>query len=128
VPTAQVFDRYARVRFPEKPDDLRLGESLLHRPTLSLGRTLNLNATQTWGDVACPNVRSERSYVTEGERQASVDGTVARFPALRGRLFMMHVPGDDKASFRNPATRDMLHQQVQSILGSSIRRTGERAP
>ena len=39
------------IRFPEKPDDLRFRESLLHRPTLSLGRTLNPNATQIRGDV-----------------------------------------------------------------------------
>ena len=40
-----------RVGLPQEPDNLRLGESLLHRPTLSLGRTLNQNATQKRGDV-----------------------------------------------------------------------------
>ncbi|HUK32332.1 MAG TPA: hypothetical protein VLV86_00390, partial [Vicinamibacterales bacterium] len=36
---------------PQKAHDLRFGKSLLHRPTLSLGRTLNRNATQNRGDV-----------------------------------------------------------------------------
>ena len=48
---AEVFHWQPRIRFPEKPDDLSFRESLLRRPTLSLGRTLNPNATQIRGDV-----------------------------------------------------------------------------
>jgi hypothetical protein len=51
VSSTQVLDGDARVRFPQEADDLRFGEPLLHRPTLSLSRTLNLNATQNRGDV-----------------------------------------------------------------------------
>jgi len=58
-----------------------------------------------------------RGYPTEDERQAWVDATVGRFPVLRGRLHMMHVPGGDQATFRDPRTRELVRQRVQSILG-----------
>src|SRR5262245_48881200 len=48
---AQILDRHSRIGFPEKPYDLCFGESLLHRPTLRLGRTLNRHATQIGEDV-----------------------------------------------------------------------------
>jgi hypothetical protein len=40
-----------RNRFPQEAPDLRFGERLPYRPTLLLGRTLNLNATQNRGTV-----------------------------------------------------------------------------
>ena len=49
MPPAQVFDRQPGVRLSEKAHNLRFGESFLHRPTLSVGRTLNLGATQIGG-------------------------------------------------------------------------------
>src|SRR6266516_725237 len=41
-----------------------------------------------------------------------------RFPHLKGRVFTMTVPGGpEHASFRDPATQNMLKAKVQSILG-----------
>ena len=51
-PAGKTPKRFAFIGFPQKPDNLCFREPLLHRPTLSLGRTLNRNATQKWGDVS----------------------------------------------------------------------------
>ena len=49
-----------------------------------------------------------RGFATEEERQAWVGETVQRFPALRGRLSMLHIPGELDATFRAPATRALV--------------------
>src|SRR5439155_19591207 len=45
----ELLDRDAAIGLAQKPDNLCFRKSLLHRPTLSLSRTLNRNATQKWG-------------------------------------------------------------------------------
>jgi hypothetical protein len=41
-----------------------------------------------------------------------------RFPQLKGRLVALTVPGGaEHATFRDPGTKEMLRQQVKSILG-----------
>lgn len=61
----EVFHRHARIGLPQEPDNLRFREPLLHRPTLSLGRTLNENATEIRGDVTCGMVRVARGHLVE---------------------------------------------------------------
>ena len=51
-----------------------------------------------------------------GEGAPWVGEVVARFPRLRGRLFTMTVPGNEKATFRDPATMQQLHARVVEIL------------
>ena len=62
-----------------------------------------------------------RGFTTEEERQAWVSETVQRFPALGDRLRMLNIPGAEKATFRDPATRRLVRQQVESILGGPER-------
>jgi hypothetical protein len=41
-----------------------------------------------------------------------------RFPQLKGRVVALTVPGGaEHATFRDPGTKEMLRQQVKSILG-----------
>ena len=44
------------------------------------------------------------------------DDVTARFPRLKGRLFAMHVPGAPKATFRDPATAELLRARIRKIL------------
>lgn len=39
-----------------------------------------------------------------------------RFPVLRDRLLLMHIPGDERATFRDPATAAAVKQQVVAML------------
>lgn len=78
------------------------------------------------GFVGLANPRTQfvvytRGFATDAERQAWVTETVQRFPALQGRVRMLHVPGEEKATFRDPATRRLVKQQVESILGHPAR-------
>jgi hypothetical protein len=36
---------------------------------------------------------------------------------LKGRLFVMRVPGSESATFRDPATAELLRTRVREILG-----------
>ena len=48
---------------------------------------------------------------------AFVSEAEARLPALRGRLRTLHVPGgDNHATFRDPATAQLIRERVQAIL------------
>jgi serine/threonine protein kinase len=74
------------------------------------------------GFVGLANTRTQfivytRGFAAETERDAWVDETVQRFPALRGRLRMLHIAGDERATFRDPATRVAVKHEVESILG-----------
>jgi hypothetical protein len=42
--------------------------------------------------------------------------TISRFPQLEGRVHLMMVPGGDQASFRDPATVQLLRSRVKEIL------------
>jgi serine/threonine protein kinase len=73
------------------------------------------------GFVGLANPRTQfivytRGFTTEDERRAWVSETVQRFPALRDRVRMISIPGHQKATFRDPATRRLVRQQVASIL------------
>jgi serine/threonine protein kinase len=57
-----------------------------------------------------------RSFGTEQERQTWIADTEQRFPTLRGRVSMMHIPGDDTATFRNPETRRAVRERVSLLL------------
>jgi serine/threonine protein kinase len=71
-----------------------------------------------WGSVE-PQTRFllySRGFPTQAERHRLVSDLVQRFPALRSRVLIMHVPGDERASFRDPATSAALKQQVVAML------------
>src|SRR5262245_48502389 len=57
-----------------------------------------------------------RGFSTQPERDQFVSDLVQRFPALRSRVLLMHVPGGERASFRDPATAAALRQQVVAML------------
>ena len=57
-----------------------------------------------------------RRLFAEEERQAWVGETVQRFPALRGRLSTLHIPGERDATFRAPATRALVRERVIGVL------------
>src|SRR5262245_29527670 len=71
-----------------------------------------------WGSAE-PQTRFllySRGFPTQPERDQFVSDLVQRFPALRSRVLMFHVPGDERASFRDPATAAALRQQVVAML------------
>jgi hypothetical protein len=71
-----------------------------------------------WGSAE-PQTRFllySRGFPTQPERDRFVSDLVQRFPALRSRVLLMHVPGDERASFRDPATAAALRQQVVAML------------
>src|SRR5215210_4590098 len=65
---AEVLHRQPRIGLPQEAHDLGFREPLLHRPSLSLGRTLNRNATQKWGDVT-GRLTSSQSQLPTPKRQ-----------------------------------------------------------
>ncbi|HQR44972.1 MAG TPA: serine/threonine-protein kinase [Thermoanaerobaculia bacterium] len=67
-----------------------------------------------------------RGFETPEERSDFILQLEQRFPVLRGRVFMMHVPGDDRATFRDPATAAALKRQVAAMLAEDW--PAERAP
>jgi len=78
------------------------------------------------GFVGLANPRTQfivytRGFRTEDERRAWVSETVQRFPALRDRVRMVNIPGENKATFRDPTTRRLVRQEVESILGYRAR-------
>jgi hypothetical protein len=76
-----------------------------------------------WGSVE-PQTRFllySRGFPTESERHQFVSDFVQRFPVLRSRVLLIHVPGDEHATFRDPATAAALKQQVVAMLGEEWR-------
>ena len=59
-------------------------------------------------------VYSRGQFVQAEEKWANE--VIAQFPVLKGRLFAMTVPGGSKATFRDPATADLLRARVRTIL------------
>ena len=58
-----------------------------------------------------------RGYETEQERKAWVSETEERFPVLKGRVQMLHVPGgDEKATFRDPSVKQRVRELVIATL------------
>jgi serine/threonine protein kinase len=63
-------------------------------------------------------VYSRRHFADKGAGDAWVGDVVARFPRLKGRVFTMSMPGGRaSATFRDPATAEMLRTQVKEFLG-----------
>jgi hypothetical protein len=58
-----------------------------------------------------------RSFAAREGEAVWVADVVARFPALKGRLFLMFVPGSPNATFRDSATAELLRTRVREILG-----------
>jgi hypothetical protein len=61
-------------------------------------------------------VYSRGSFGTKETEEAWLGDVIARFPRLKGRLFVMPVPGRESASFRDPATAELLRTRVREIL------------
>jgi len=57
-----------------------------------------------------------RGFSTERERADWVSETEQRFPALRGRVQMMHIAGAEKATFRSAETRQAVRDRVSLLL------------
>jgi hypothetical protein len=77
-----------------------------------------------FGYLATVNPRTKFLVYSRGrlwpsrEAEGSWTGDVlARFPQLKGRLFITVIPGGEKASFRDPATTQQLRAEVSAILG-----------
>jgi serine/threonine protein kinase len=79
--------------------------------------------TLFFGYLAAVNPRTRflvysRGRFDDDERAGAWLGDVlARFPRLKGRLFVMLVPGGTSATFRDPATANLLRTKVSEILG-----------
>ncbi|MGZ6142062.1 MAG: serine/threonine-protein kinase [Myxococcales bacterium] len=63
-----------------------------------------------------------RGRPAASDRAAWISETEERFPELRGRLQMVHVPGDEKATFRDPAVKKSIRELVITTLGLSATR------
>ena len=61
-------------------------------------------------------VYSRGRFTTQEVETKWTGDVVARFPRLKGRLFAMLVPGSSNATFRDPATAELLRAQVRKIL------------
>jgi hypothetical protein len=62
-------------------------------------------------------VYSRGRFAEEQPAAAWRENVLARFPRLKGRLFVMSVPGGSSATFRDPATASLLRSRVTEILG-----------
>ena len=62
-------------------------------------------------------VYSRGRFAEKDAAAAWVGGVVARFPMLKGRVFTMPMPGGRaSATFRDPATAQMLRNLIKEIL------------
>lgn len=57
-----------------------------------------------------------RRFAEDREREDWVASTVRRFPILKNRVQLLHVPGNDQASFRDPATQAAVRDCVTRVL------------
>ena len=76
--------------------------------------------TSFFGYLGGVNPRTRFLVYSRGRFQSQedkwADDVVARFPRLKGRLFAMVVPGSPNATFRDPATAQLLRARVREIL------------
>ena len=77
-----------------------------------------------YGYVAAANPRtrflvySRGAFSTPEKVALFVGEAETRFPALRGRIQTLNIPGDpEKATFRDPATARLIRDRVAAILG-----------
>ncbi len=104
--------------------DARLSEPGQEGPVSEHLFTLARNRLiAVYGYVAAANLRtrflvySRGAFATADETAVFVGGAETRFPALRGRLYTVNVPGDpEKATFRDPATARLVRDRVKAIL------------
>jgi hypothetical protein len=61
-------------------------------------------------------VYSRGRFPDKETEAAWLGDAIARFPRLKGRLFVMRVPGSDSATFRDPGTARLLRARVREIL------------
>jgi hypothetical protein len=62
-------------------------------------------------------VYSRGQFATKESEEVWLGDVIARFPRLKGRLFVMPVPGgSESATFRDPATAELLRTRVRAIL------------
>jgi hypothetical protein len=66
-------------------------------------------------------VYSRGRIVRAGGEAAWVAHWEGRLPALRGRLHAFSMPGGDVATFRDPATGQLLRGRVIEVLGLGVR-------
>lgn len=60
---------------------------------------------------------SRGRFAEEDAADRWVDDVSARFPMLKGRVFTMSMPGGRaSATFRDPATAQMLRAQIKALL------------
>jgi serine/threonine protein kinase len=78
--------------------------------------------TSVFGYLGAVNARTRflvysRGRFTSQEAETTwANDVVARFPQLKGRLFAMIVPGSSNATFRDPATAELLRARVRKIV------------
>jgi hypothetical protein len=66
-------------------------------------------------------IHSRGRIVSAGGEAAWVANWEGRLPALRGRLHAFSMPGGDVATFRDPATGQLLRGRVIEVLGLGVR-------
>jgi len=57
-----------------------------------------------------------RGFAAEHERNDWVADTERRFPSLKNRVQLMHIPGDEQATFRDPRTQAAVRDRVKRLL------------
>ncbi|MEO5896653.1 MAG: serine/threonine-protein kinase [Vicinamibacterales bacterium] len=109
----------------QRPALVMMHLSSFAEPTTDSSSPLQQNAQERTrsflGYVALAEPRTRfvvysRGFPTEAERAEWVGNTEGRFPALKGRLVLMHIEGNEQASFRSPATRRAVHDLVKRLL------------
>ena len=73
-----------------------------------------------FGYLGSVNPRTRFLVYSRGRFQQAeekwADDVIAQFPRLKGRLFALTVPGGSNATFRDPATAELLRVRVRKIL------------
>ena len=78
--------------------------------------------TSIFGYLGAVNARtrflvySRGRFVSPEAESTWANDVVARFPQLNGRLYAMIVPGSSNATFRDPATAELLRARVRKVL------------
>jgi serine/threonine protein kinase len=124
-PTSALWHREEQV-LREHPSLVMMHLSSFARPTAAHESDLQADAVErTRAFLAFVGVRDAatrfvvytRGFDTDEKRNAWVSETEERFPALKGRVRMFHVPGgDEKATFRDPQVKQRVRELVTGLL------------
>jgi len=124
-PTSALWHREEQL-LGEKPALVMMHLSSFARPNPSHESDLQVEAVERTrsflaligiGNPLTRFVVYTRGFATEANRAAWISETEDRFPVLRGRLQMLHVPGgDETATFRDPAVKKRVRDLVASTL------------